>query len=82
LWSLGQKISSDPNPEKHGLVGGVRPPVKTHAAEPGFHVAPAGHVLAMKTPNAVGEAPTGIVAITTLVAVAITDTFAEPWFAT
>jgi hypothetical protein len=34
------------------------------------------------TPNASGEEPTGIVAVTVLVAVAITDTLSLPAFAT
>jgi hypothetical protein len=36
----------------------------------------------MKMPNAIGEAPTSIVATTVLVAVAMTDTVLSNWFAT
>jgi hypothetical protein len=36
----------------------------------------------MKTPNASGLLPTGIVAVTVFVAVAITDTLLQNWFAT
>ena len=36
----------------------------------------------MKAPNAIGELPTLIVAITVLVAVAMTDTVLSNWFAT
>jgi hypothetical protein len=36
----------------------------------------------MKTPNAIGEVPTSIVATTVLLAVAMTDTVLSNWFAT